>query len=204
MKVTVIGAGGMGRGIATRLVGAHQVSVGSRDPDRAAGIAEELGAAGGGGYREVATDADVVFLTVPWVAVDETLAQLGDLHGTVLVDVTNPFVGGKLHLDPGSSGAERIQRMVPGARVVKGWNTIYEPVLRSVGDFGEQAPSVFLAGDGVAAKETVASLARDMDFDPVDCGPLVSARDLERLLSTFHAIGQGHERGRWALKVITR
>ena len=204
MKVAVIGAGGMGRGIARLLVGAHEVSIGSRDPERAIRQAEELGTAGGGGYGDVATGADIVFLTVPWTAVDETLSQLGGLRGKVLVDVTNPFVGGKLELHADSSGAERIQEQVPGTSVVKGWNTIYEPVLAAVGDFGGQAPSVFLAADDAAAKETVASLARDMGFDPVDCGPLVSARDLERLLSTFHAIGYGLERGNWALKVLIR
>jgi hypothetical protein len=71
-------------------------------------------------------------------------------------------------------------------------------------DFGGQAASVFLAGDDAEAKETVAGLARDMGLDPVDCGPLVSARDLERLLGLLGTVGQSYGWGNWALKVLHR
>jgi hypothetical protein len=76
--------------------------------------------ASGGSYAEAAKDADVVFLTVPWVAVDETLSQVGDLTGKVLVDVTNPYVGGGLQPHEDTSDAELIQEKAPAARVVKG------------------------------------------------------------------------------------
>lgn len=118
--------------------------------------------------------------------------------------MTNPYVGGNLQLHDGTSNAEEIQRKVPGSRVVKGWNTIFAPVLNSSPDFGGQAASVFLAGDDDEAKEIVVTLARDMGFDPVDCGPLTGARDLEKLLSTFGTIGHGFGWGSWALKVLRR
>jgi hypothetical protein len=204
MKIAVIGAGGMGGGIAKLLVPTHEVLIGSRDPEKGAARAKELGAAGGGGYGDVAADADVVFLTVPWVAVDELIPQLGDLTRKVLVDVTNPYVDGALKPHPDSSNAEEIRERAPSARVVKGWNTVYSPVLNAGPDFGGQAPSVFLAGDDEDAKATVASLARDMGFDPIDTGPLASARELERLLATLRVIGHGLEWGSWALKVLTR
>ncbi len=204
MRVAVIGAGGMGGGIARALAPKHEVAIGSRDPERGASLAKELGAATGASYAEAAADAAVVFLTVPWAAVDETLSELGDLAGKVIVDVTNPFVGGQLQLHEGSSDAEEIQHKVPEARVVKGWNTIFSPVVNSSPDFGGQAASVFLAGDDPEAKEIVASLARDMGYDPVDCGPLTGARDLERLLGTFGTLGQSFEWGSWALKVLRR
>jgi predicted dinucleotide-binding enzyme len=148
-------------------------------------------------------DADVVFLCVPWPSVDETLAQLGDLEGVVLVDITNPYVDGKLQLHEGTSNAEIIQSNVPGARVVKGWNTIFSAVADEPG-FGAEAPSVFLAGDDARANGVVAALARDMGFEPIDCGPLAGARDLERLIVLFGTIGTNLAWGRWALKVLQR
>jgi predicted dinucleotide-binding enzyme len=204
MKVAIIGAGGMGGGIAKLMAAKHEILVGSRDPEQAVKKANELGAARGGGYGDVAAEAEVIFLTVPWVAVDETLAALGDLAGKILVDVTNPYVGGRLQLHADSSDAELIQEKVPRARVVKGWNTVFSPVLNAGPDFGGQAPSVFLAGDEDDAKAVVAALARDMGFDPIDAGPLTSARDLERLQSVSGAIGHSLEWGSWALKVLTR
>lgn len=204
MKVAVIGAGGMGGGIAKLLAPTHEVLIGSRDPEKGGTRAKELGASGGGGYGDVAADAEVVFLTVPWVAVDELIPQLGDLSGKIVVDVTNPYVDGALKLHPDSSDAEEIQKRAPSARIVKGWNTVFSPVLNTGPDFGGQAPSVFLAADDDNAKGTVASLARDMGFDPIDTGPLTSARELERLLSTLGVIGHSLEWGSWALKVLTR
>jgi 8-hydroxy-5-deazaflavin:NADPH oxidoreductase len=204
MKVAIIGAGGMGGGIAKLLAAKHEVLIGSRDAEQAPMKANELGAARGGGYGDVAAEAEIIFLTVPWVAVDETLPALGDVNGKVLVDVTNPYVGGKLQLHADSSDAELIQEKVPGARMVKGWNTVFSPVLNAGPDFGGQAPSVFLAGDDDDAKAVAAALARDMGLDPIDTGPLTSARDLERLQSISGAIGHSFEWGSWALKVLTR
>ena len=44
MKVTIIGAGNMGRAIGTRVVGGgHEVEVVDRDPTEAQKLAEELG-----------------------------------------------------------------------------------------------------------------------------------------------------------------
>jgi predicted dinucleotide-binding enzyme len=204
MKVAVIGAGGMGGGLARSLAGKHEVFVGSREPEKAAAFAQDIGAARGGTYEEAASDAEVVFLTVPWAAVDETLAQLGDLSGKVLVDVTNPYVGSQLQLHQDSSNAEEIQKKAPGARVVKGWNTVFSPVVNTGPNFDGQAASVFLAGDDAPAKEAVSALARDMGYDPVDCGGLAGARDLEALLGLFGAIGHSLEWGSWALKVLKR
>ena len=45
MKVTVVGAGNMGRGIATRvLAGGHEVEIVDRDADFAAFVAEDIAA----------------------------------------------------------------------------------------------------------------------------------------------------------------
>lgn len=118
--------------------------------------------------------------------------------------LTNPYVRGKLQLHEGSSDAEEIQRKVPQARVVKGWNTIFSSIANSSPDFDGQAVSVFLAGDDPEAKEIVASLARDMGYDPIDCGPLTGARDLEVLLGLSGTIGHSFEYGSWALKVLRR
>jgi predicted dinucleotide-binding enzyme len=81
VRIAIIGTGKMGRGFAQALSPNHDVILGSRVPDRAAATAAKTGAAGGATYAEAAANADVVILTVPWPAMEETLDQVGDLAG---------------------------------------------------------------------------------------------------------------------------
>lgn len=172
----------MGGSLAKRLLSRHEVLIGSRSAERAVDSARKLGASGSGSYREVATRADAVFLTVPWWGVDEALAALGSLDGKILVDVTNPYTDetySTMATFNGSSAAEEIQKKQPTARVVKAWNHVLAPVVNSSPDFGGTPASVFISGNDNDAKLVVAALARDIGFDPIDAGPLSSAHYLE-------------------------
>jgi 8-hydroxy-5-deazaflavin:NADPH oxidoreductase len=181
VKVAIIGTGRMGRGFATALAPAHEVTVGSRDPDRARQTATRTGAARGASYAEAAADAEVVILAVPWPAMDDTLGQLGELDQTVVIDISWPSRKQEREALKGSSTAEQIQRRLPRARVVKGWNHVHAPHLTAP-EVDGIAASVLIAGDDPVAKQIVFALARDMGFHPVDVGPLRATRELERLV----------------------
>jgi 8-hydroxy-5-deazaflavin:NADPH oxidoreductase len=173
----------MGRGFATALAPKHEVTVGSRDPNRAHQTASKTGAARGATYAEAAADAEVVILTVPWAAIEDTLDQLGELDQTVVVDVSFPYRKAEreaLH-NRGSSTAEQIQKRLPHARVVKGWNHVHAQHLTAP-EVDGIAASVLITGDDPAAKQIVSTLAKDMGFHPVDIGPLKATRELERLV----------------------
>jgi 8-hydroxy-5-deazaflavin:NADPH oxidoreductase len=184
VQVAIIGTGRMGRGFATALAPKHQVIVGSRDPDRAGKVASATGAARGAGYAEAVADAEVVILAVPWPAIDDTLGQLGELDGTVVVDVSWPSRKSEREALKGSSTAEQIQGRLPRARVVKGWNHVHAQHLTAP-EVDGIAASVLIAGDDPAAKQMVFTLARDMGFHPVDVGPLRATRELERLVGVM-------------------
>jgi 8-hydroxy-5-deazaflavin:NADPH oxidoreductase len=199
MKIAIIGTGKMGSGFAGALKDKHEVWLGSRDTERGKQAAQETGATGGGSYGDVVADADLVVLAVPWGAVEETLPQLGDLSGKVLVDITNPYTAeGLVPLD-GTSTSEEIQKRVD-APVIKGWNHVYSANL-SRPEVGGVASSVLIAGDDAAAKETVFQIARDMGFDPVDVGELAATRHLERFLKQFGGLNFGVDR---PLKILQR
>jgi hypothetical protein len=183
LRIAIIGTGKMGRGFATALAGRHEVVVGSRDPARARATASKAGAAGSSTYADAAVGADVVILTVPWEAMDETLLRLGELRGTVVVDVSFPYSKREREALKGST-AEEIQRRLPEARVVKAWNHVHARHLTDP-EVDGIAASVLIAGDDQAAKEAVFALARDMGFHPVDAGPLKATRDLEKLVATM-------------------
>ncbi len=184
MKVGIIGTGKMGRGFAEALSTSHEVTVGSRDLERARTAAEKTGASGGATYADAAANADVVILTVPWSAMEDTLAELGDISGTVVVDVSYPYNKREREALEGRSTAELIQERLPAARVFKGWNHVHARHLTAP-EIDGIASSVLIAGDDDDGKEAVFGLARDMGFHPVDAGPLRATRDLEKLVGVM-------------------
>jgi NADPH-dependent F420 reductase len=184
VRIAIIGTGKMGRGFAQALAPTHEVVVGSRDPDRAAATATKTGATRGATYADAAGNAEVVILTVPWNAMDETLGQLGNLPGTVVIDVSYPYTRREREALKGTSTAEAIQKRLPGARVFKGWNHVHAKHLIDP-DVHGIASSVLITGDDPRAKDIVFDIARDMGFHPVDAGPLKATRDLERLVGVM-------------------
>jgi NADPH-dependent F420 reductase len=184
VRIAIIGTGRMGRGFAEALAPTHDVVVGSRDPEKAVAAALKTGAAHGATYADAVANADVVILTVPWQAMDETLGQLGELPETVVIDVSYPYNKREREALKGRSTAELIQERLPSARVFKGWNHIHARHLTEPSVDGIAA-SVLIAGDDPVAKEMVFAIARDMGFHPVDAGPLRATRDLEKLVGVM-------------------
>jgi len=181
VQIAVIGTGKMGRGFAAALSPRHEVILGSRNPDRATAVLRATGAARVLSPAEAAAGADVVILAVPWQAIEETAARLGDLAGAVVVDVTVPHGKERDALGRHGSG-EIVQRWLAGARVVKGWNHVFAAYLTAP-EVGGVATSVLLAGDDLDAKRIASALARDMGFHPVDVGRLRESYHLDRLVS---------------------
>jgi 8-hydroxy-5-deazaflavin:NADPH oxidoreductase len=183
MRVTIIGAGNMGRAIGTRAVaGGHEVEIVDRDPAEAKKLADELGATAVEPDGRIGGEVVVVAIWYPG-----TLAaaeQYGDqLGGKVVVDICNPvdtssFEG--LVTSPDSSAAEDLARAAPEARVVKAFNTTFAGTLVA-GEAAGQQLDVFLAGEDDDAKRKVAELVEDGGARPVDVGPLRRARQLEEL-----------------------
>jgi hypothetical protein len=115
---------------------------------------------------------------------DQTLRQLGDLPGTVVIDVSHPYSKREREALRGRSTAEAIQEQLPSARVFKGWNHVHARHLTDP-EVDGVAASVLIAGDDPEAKDIVFAMARDMGFHPVDAGPLRATRDLEKLVGVM-------------------
>jgi predicted dinucleotide-binding enzyme len=153
------------------------------DSSKATALAEEIGFdVQGGGTAEVVKLADVVILATPYSAAPEALRQAGDLSGKVLIDISNPITPDFKALTVGhnTSAAEEIQKIVPQARVVKAFNTVFAELLPLDARKGRAAPvQIFIAGDDDAAKQTVADIVSNAGFEPVEAGLLSNARYLE-------------------------
>jgi 8-hydroxy-5-deazaflavin:NADPH oxidoreductase len=183
MDVAIIGAGNVGRALSTAIVRAgHSVTVSSNKAEDARALAAETGAEAADDNLAAVAKADAVVLAVPYAALDGLLGQIGSaLDGRIVVDATNrvdPQDPGSV-LD-GTSAAEQIQARVPGARVVKAFNTLFaarqaDPVV------GDVELDGFVASDDESATSAVLELVRSMGLRPLDAGPLVMARALEAM-----------------------
>ncbi|MER7482571.1 NAD(P)-binding domain-containing protein [Streptomyces sp. NPDC126510] len=214
MQITIIGAGSMARGIATRaLAGGHTVILTAKNPAKATRLAEELTtqAAGDAAVRagdDSAVDtAELVVLAVPFTAARELTTALGArLSGKVLVDISNPVDASleALVVAPGTSAAEEIAgAAAPGTRVVKAFNTTFATTLVS-GQVGGTPLDVFIAGDDEAARNQVAELVTSGGLHAVDVGALRHARELEgfQLLHMALQISEGGYGWASAVKLI--
>jgi len=195
MKVTVIGAGNMGSAFVKQLVRAgHQVRVTARDTAKAAQVAaahpgvEAVAAAG------AAAGSDAVVLATGYADAVDALRAVGDLQGRVVIDITNPLTADYMGLTLGhdTSAAEEIAQALPGIELVKGFNTVFAPVLAQGADFGDgRRVTVFVASDSPRAKQTATALADSMGFEVIDAGGLKNARYLEPLAGLNIYLGYG-------------
>jgi predicted dinucleotide-binding enzyme len=203
MRIGVIGAGVMGMALA-RLFrrSGHEVVMGSR---------RSLLAENGfrfGPYADAVRFGQVVVLATLWEGTQSALAQCGPLRNRILVDATNPEdeSGRSILLPGGLSGAEQIAHWADGARVVKAFNHIYAEVVESGPAVGGQAATAFYCGDDRGAKVAAADLIAGAGFEPVDAGPLASARSLESLAALMVELvrRQGHGPAEVAFKLLRK
>lgn len=180
--VTVIGSGNVGSAVAALAAkGGAQVQVLGRDQDKAAALAAEV--SGTAGAIGEAITGEIVVLAVPVNAFDELVAAYGaQLEGKVVVDVTNPVdfaTFDSLTVPADSSAAAELQAKLPGAKVVKAFNTLFAGVL-AAGQVGGDVPAVVLvAGDDESAKSALIELVTAGGVKGVDAGSLKRAREME-------------------------
>ncbi|RZA02682.1 MAG: NADPH-dependent F420 reductase [Moraxellaceae bacterium] len=197
MKITVIGAGNMGSAFVKQLLLAgHKVSVTSRDSTKLAALIERNPDASAVNQSDAIRNTDLVILATGYADAIPALRALGNLADKVVVDITNPLTADYMGLTVGhsTSAAEEIAKHIPGAHVVKAFNTVFAQVLDSGADFGnQQKVSVFIAADNDQAKRTVTNLVDSLGFQSIDAGPLKNARYLEPLagLNIYFGYGAG-------------
>ena len=183
MNIAIIGAGNVGRALATSAIrGGHTVIVSSASGVTAAMLAEQTGAKAAASNRAAVEGADLVVLAVPYITLVDVLDDLAPaLAGKIVVDATNPLKADYSGLAvEGTSGAEEIQARLPQARVVKAFNSQFAARQADPQVAGMQVDG-YVAADDEAAKRIVLELVQAMGFHPIDAGQLIMARALEAM-----------------------
>ncbi|MEV4509125.1 NADPH-dependent F420 reductase [Dactylosporangium sp. NPDC049525] len=177
--IGLIGSGNIGSTVARLAVAAgHDVVLSnSRGPQTLQDLVSELGPkARAGTAAEAAAAGDIVVVTVPLRAYRDVPAA--PLAGKVVIDTNNYYPDRDGVFDELENGAsttgELLQRHLPEARVVKGFNNIWFEHLRTLARPAGSADrsALPIAGDDAAAKQAVTELFDSLGFDAVDAGPL--------------------------------
>jgi 8-hydroxy-5-deazaflavin:NADPH oxidoreductase len=204
LTVAVLGGTGpQGRGLVRRWAGAGIATViGSRDADRAAGVAAELAEATHGDVRglsnaDAAAASDVVVVAVPYEGHAELLASVkGALAGKIVVDCVNPIgfdkQGGYPLVVPDGSAAQEAAALLPDSVVVAAFHHVSAVVLNDP-EISSVDTDVLVLGEGEhrEATDVVRALA---DAIPgvrgVYAGRLRNAHQVEALTANLIAINR--------------
>ena len=203
MRIAIVGGTGpFGKALATRLREAgHEVVLGSRDADRAATTAAELGV-GGATNADAAGSADLVILATKAEAALDTVRELRDAIGsTPVLSVASELrftAKGVLPSPEALSLAERIQVELSAA-VLAGLHSLAASTLGS-----EQPPDedAFVCGDDAEAKAQALEVADQITSGrALDAGPLSSARALEGMTAVIVNLNKRY-RGHAGIRVV--
>ena len=200
MNISIIGAGNVGTALAGSLTRAgHTVTITASTPEHATGAAATTGATAVSSNAEAIAAGDIVILAVPATALPQIARESASaLDGKVVVDVAN-----RPTPDPaGATGAiaEELQAQLPGAYVVKAFNTAFAS-RQAYPRVGGVPADGFVAGDDDAAKAKVLDLVSSIGFRPVDAGTLAAARTLEGMawLNISRNLAGGTWQDAWVL-----
>jgi predicted dinucleotide-binding enzyme len=167
MKITVVGRGNVGGGLAKRWEAAgHDVTALGRD----------------GGD---ASDADVVVVALPSGAIAEALSKVSGLDGKIAIDTMNAFRG----RDESFESLTHQVKSIVGGPMGKSFNINFATLYDRIEEQPDRPGSFYVAEDG--AREITEQLIRDAGYDPISVGGLENARLLEDQIEFIMAIAQG-------------
>ena len=187
MKKTfgIIGAGNIAKAVAGHLLKAgYPVIISSRkDPSLLQETVAALGAGASAGTPAEAAQADIVVLAMPWSQLS-TLTGLTDWANRIVIDATNHFVtfapDFQLADLGGRASSEIVSDHIPGAHLVKGFNTLYFKVLEVDPREATGNRIIFISGDHDDAKAEVKATIETLGFSVIDLGDLASASKLQQ------------------------
>lgn len=204
IKIAVLGGTGKeGSGLALRWAAAgYDVTIGSRELEKAQRAAAELNAALGKDMahgttnRDAAAQADIIVMTVPYAAHAATAESVKDVvQGKVFVDVTVPLDPAnvrRVKMPPAGSAAMEAQQFLGEAvRVVAAFQNISAEHLKSLDH--EIECDVLVCGNDKDAKQQVIELARAARMTAWDAGPIENAMVVEGLTSVLINLNIKHK-----------
>lgn len=200
MKIAILGTGNIGGTLGRKWAAAgHEIVFGAREPEaeKVRVLLREVGH----GATAVAVpaavfDSEVVIFAIPGSVMPETVTQLGNLNGKILVDTTN-HVG-----QPVMHSLEKLRMVAPDSPLFRafstlGWENFANPVIA-----GMQV-DLFYAGDSGVSQKVVDNLIAEIGLRPIYLGGVEQAPILDGLARLWFVTALQQANGRrLAFKMI--
>jgi len=192
MKVGILGSGVVGRVLASAfLKEGYDVMLGTRTITKEEVIKWKNENPTGllGSFQDTAQFGEIIVLAVGGLVAEDAITLAGKEHfiDKIVIDATNPIaavppVNGvlKYFTTLEESLMERIQQLLPNAKVVKAFNSVgnafmYKP------DFPGGTPTMFICGNDETAKQKVTEILTVFGWETEDMGKVEAARVIEPL-----------------------
>jgi hypothetical protein len=173
MNYAIIGSGAIGTALARRFVakGIDIAIANTKGPESLAGLVRELGPIVKPMSASEALRADVVILAIPFDAVRDAVKGV-EWDSRIVVDATNAidFPAFSPRDLKGRLSTEIVADAVPGARVVKAFNTLPAAILGAGPAALGGRRVLFVSGDDQSARLAVVDLVKRLGFAAVDLG----------------------------------
>lgn len=213
MKFGILGSGMVATVFGAKLIElGHDVALGTRNPDKLAEWASQIGKkAKIGSFEAAAKHADWIINATNGAGAMEALHLAGtdNLKDKIMIDISNPldFSEGMppiLFVSNTDSLGEQIQRAFPQLKVVKAFNTLTAALMVEPESLAEGEHTLFISGNDPEAK------VRVMEFvsgqlgwrDVIDLGDITNARAAEMLLPLWIRLYMKFGTPRFQFKIV--
>jgi 8-hydroxy-5-deazaflavin:NADPH oxidoreductase len=186
-RIGIVGSGNIGGTLGILLAKAgYEVLYSSRHPEALKKLAGTAGPkACAGTVAEAIAFGDVIVLSVPFKAIPELDAGTKEaLKGKIVIDTSNPYperdgaIAEEARKEPGGMGTV-VARLLPGARIVRAFNTVYYVDLeKGINKSGEKI-GVPIAGDDGEGVKAASELVERAGLDPVVVGGLSASKSFD-------------------------
>jgi len=192
MKVGIIGSGEVGQVLANAFISeGNEAMIGTRNTlkEEVVKWKKENPKGQAGSFAEAAKFGELLVLATKGSKIEDAIKQAGlaNFSNKVVIDATNPIADAppdngvlKLFTTLEESLMERIQKLIPEAKLVKAFNIVgssfmYKP------KFPGGTPTMFICGNDEKAKKTVTGILTSFGWETEDMGLVQSARAIEPL-----------------------
>ena len=191
MTYSIIGSGAIGSALAGHFAskGIEVSLANNRGPGSLTDLAGKMGSNVKAVTVKEAALTDIVILAIPFQAVPDAVSTISDWGGRIVVDATNAVdlpaftptnLGGRL-------SSEIVAQAVPGARVVKAFNTLAAAALASDPAEAGGRRVIFMSSNNAGAIATVSALCERLGFYPINLGRISECGRLQQFGGPFSA-----------------
>ena len=183
-KVGIVGSGNIGGTLGILLAKAgYEIIYSSRHPETLKDLVRTAGPKTcAGTVAEAIAFGDVIILSLPFKALPELDAETKKaLRGKIVIDTSNPYperdgaIAEEARKEPGGMGVF-VSRLLPGARIVRAFNTVYFEDLKKTVTKGGEKIGIPIAGDDQEAMNAAGELVEHAGLDPVVVGGLSTSK----------------------------